>query len=171
MTLFCRIALATCETPMPRDASCCGSSWTRTAYFADPQTPTCATPSTIDRRCAIVVSAYSSICVNGSTFDVSARNMIGADDGLCLCADGGSMFDGRYGIVFEIAAFTSCAALSRSRSRENWRVMFVDPKLELDVISSMPAMAEKAFSRGVATVAAIVSGLAPGEPAPTPIVG
>ena len=90
---------------------------------------------------------------------------------MCLCADGGSIFDGRNGIVFEIAAFTSCAALSRSRSSENCSVMFVDPKLEFDVISSMPAIAEKAFSRGVATVAAIVSGLAPGEPAPTPIVG
>src|SRR5690349_22859500 len=171
ITLFCRIALATCDTPMPRDASCCGSSCTRTAYLADPQTPTSATPSTIDNRCAIVVSAYSSICVMGSTFDVSASIMIGADEGLCLCADGGSMFDGRYGIVFEIAALTSCAALSRSRSSENWSVMFVLPKLELDVISSIPAMAENAFSSGVATVAAIVSGLAPGEFAPTPMVG
>ena len=81
------------------------------------------------------------------------------------------MFDGRYGIVFEIAAFTSCAADSRSRSSENWSVMFVEPRLEFDVISSMPAIAEKAFSSGVATVAAIVSGLAPGEFAPTPIVG
>ena len=41
----------------------------------------------------------------------------------------------------------------------------------LDVISSMPAMAENAFSSGVATVAAIVSGLAPGRFAPTLIVG
>src|SRR5437763_88830 len=99
MTLFWRIAFATCETPMPCDASCCGSSWTRTAYLADPHTPTSATPSTIDRRCAMVVSAYSSSCVIGSTFDVKARNMIGADEGLCLCAEGGSMFDGRNGIV------------------------------------------------------------------------
>ena len=63
----------------------------------------------------MVVSAYSSSCVIGSTFDVKARNMIGADAGLCLCADGGSMFDGKNGIVFEIAAFTSCEALSRSK--------------------------------------------------------
>src|SRR5690242_21929098 len=105
---------------MPRDASCCGSSCTRTAYLAEPQTPTSATPSTIERRCAMVVSANSSTCVIGSTFDVSASIMIGADDGLCLCADGGSMFDGRYGIGFEIDELTSCAVLARSRSSGKW---------------------------------------------------
>ena len=36
---------------------------------------------------------------------------------------------------------------------------------------SMPAIAENAFSSGVATVAAIVSGLAPGRFALTLIVG
>src|SRR5438067_2342555 len=127
MTLFWRMAFATYDTPMPRDASCCGTSCTRTAYFAEPNTPTCATPSTIDKRCAMVVSAYSSSCVIDNTFDVNARKRIGADDGLCLCADGGSMFDGRYGMVFEIAALTSCAADSRSRSSENCNVIFVEP--------------------------------------------
>src|SRR5215467_14545384 len=79
--------------------------------------------------------------------------------------------DGKNGSVLPIAAFTSWAAASTSRSSENVRLMLVLPRLELDVISSMPAMAEKAFSSGVATVAAIVSGLAPGRFAPTLIDG
>src|SRR4029079_12484145 len=45
--------------------------------------------------------------------------------------------------------------------------MFVLPSRLLDVISSMPPTAENAFSSGVATVAAIVSGLAPGRFAST----
>ena len=71
----------------------------------------------------------------------------------------------------EMAAFTSCAAASMSRSGEKVRLTFVEPSELLDVISSMPAMAENAFSSGVATVAAMVSGLAPGKLAPTPMLG
>ena len=118
ITLLLRIAVATCETPMLRDASCAGSSCTRTAYFAEPNTPTDATPSIIDSRCAIVVSAYSSTCVIGSTFDVSAMLRIGAADGFCLRYDGGRIVDGRNGSVLPIAAFTSCAAASTSRSSD-----------------------------------------------------
>jgi len=46
-------------------------------------------------------------------------------------------------------------------------------ELELleEVIASSPAMVENCFSRGVATAAAIVWGLAPGRPAETVIVG
>ncbi len=84
MTLLLRIAFATCDTPMLRLASSFGSSCTRTAYFAEPHTPTDATPSIIDRRCAINVWPYSSTCVIGSTFDVSAMLRIGDADGFCL---------------------------------------------------------------------------------------
>ena len=45
------------------------------------------------------------------------------------------------------------------------------PSDELDVISFTPAMAPRARSSGVATVAAMVSGLAPGSEAVTDIVG
>ena len=73
--------------------------------------------------------------------------------------------------VCAIAACTSCAAPSMSRSSENCRVMFVEPSpLELDMLS-MPAIVENCFSSGVATAAAIVSGLAPGRFALTEIVG
>jgi hypothetical protein len=49
--------------------------------------------------------------------------------------------------------------------------MFVDPRLLDDVISVMPAMRPNCRSSGVATAEAIVSGLAPGNPAETEIVG
>ena len=50
-------------------------------------------------------------------------------------------------------------------------VMRVLPKLELDVISLTPAIAPSERSSGVATVAAIDSGLAPGRLALTWMAG
>ena len=49
--------------------------------------------------------------------------------------------------------------------------MRVDPKELVEVISVTPAILPKERSSGVATVAAIVSGLAPGRLADTEIVG
>jgi hypothetical protein len=71
----------------------------------------------------------------------------------------------------EIPVCTSCAAASMLRSRSNVSVMFVLPCRLLELISVMPAMVENCFSSGVATADAIVSGLAPGRPAMTWIVG
>ncbi len=70
-----------------------------------------------------------------------------------------------------MAACTSCAAASMSRSRLNWMVIDVEPRLLVEVMLSMPAMVENCFSSGVATAEAIVSGLAPGRPADTEMVG
>ena len=70
-----------------------------------------------------------------------------------------------------IAACTSRAALSTVRLRSNCKVTRVLPWAELDVISVTPAMAPNARSSGVATVAAMVSGLAPGRLADTEMVG
>ncbi len=58
-----------------------------------------------------------------------------------------------------------------SRSSENCSVIDVDPRLDVDVMLSTPAMVENCFSSGVATAAAIVCGLAPGRLALTLIVG
>ena len=171
MTLFERTACAISLTLSPRAVSCAGSRSTRTAYFAEPKTFTCETPSTIDSRCAIVVSATSSSAVNVMAFDVRAKNRIGEAAGFCLRYDGGMMFVGRNASDAEIAAFTSCAAASMSRSGLNWSVIDVFPSPLLDVMLSMPAIAENDFSSGVATVAAMVSGLAPGRFALTLIVG
>ena len=58
--------------PMPRYASARGSTWTRTAYFCAPYTSTCATPETVEMRCAMIVSAYSSSVERASVGVVSA---------------------------------------------------------------------------------------------------
>ena len=50
-------------------------------------------------------------------------------------------------------------------------MMLLDPSDEREVICVMPAMAPSARSSGVATVAAMVSGLAPGSAALTEMVG
>src|SRR3954462_6318861 len=50
-------------------------------------------------------------------------------------------------------------------------VMLHAPRLDVDVMLSMPAMVENCFSSGVATAAAMVSGLAPARLALTLIVG
>ena len=57
------------------------------------------------------------------------------------------------------------------RSRENWMLMVVAPWELEELIESMPEIEENCFSSGVATVAAMVSGLAPGRNAVTLIVG
>jgi hypothetical protein len=57
------------------------------------------------------------------------------------------------------------------RSSANWMTIWLCPRLDVDVMLSIPAMVENCFSSGVATVAAIVAGLAPGRLAVTVIVG
>src|SRR5580700_3852951 len=49
--------------------------------------------------------------------------------------------------------------------------MLVEPSVLCDVISLIPAMRPNCRSSGVATADAMVSGLAPGRPAPTWITG
>ena len=70
-----------------------------------------------------------------------------------------------------MAACTSTAAPSRLRLKSNSMVTCVVPSEFVEVIESMPAMAENWFSSGVATADAIVSGLAPGRDAVTSSVG
>ncbi len=70
-----------------------------------------------------------------------------------------------------MAPCTSRAAPSMSRSRSNCKITLLDPRLLEEVISVTPAMRPKARSSGVATVAAMVSGLAPGMRACTTTTG
>ena len=81
------------------------------------------------------------------------------------------MFGGSWREAAPIAACTSWAAASRLRLKLNCRVIEVPPTPEVEVIESMPAMVENCRSSGVATEAAIVSGLAPGCEAETWMVG
>src|SRR5919109_4538426 len=70
-----------------------------------------------------------------------------------------------------MAAWTSWPAASMFRSSVNWMVMLVTPSALVDVIESMPAIVLNCRSSGVATAAAIVSGVAPGRFAMTWMVG
>ena len=72
LTLPAATPSATSSIPMVRVASALGSSWIRTAYLAAPYTLTCATPETVDRRCAMKVSAYSSSSGSESVFELIA---------------------------------------------------------------------------------------------------
>ena len=57
------------------------------------------------------------------------------------------------------------------RSSENCSVIRVIPSALLESIESRPAIVENSFSSGVATAAAMVSGLAPGSDPVTAMVG
>ena len=70
-----------------------------------------------------------------------------------------------------MCACTSCAAASILRSSENCTVMEVLLCELVELICWMPAMVENSRSSGVATVDAMVSGLAPGRAAFTWMVG
>src|SRR5215467_7405002 len=98
--------------------------------------------------------------------------MIGASAGLTFRYVG---FDGRFGGSWPFAALiadcTSRAAPLMSRERSNWSVTAEAPRKLVEVISVTAAIRVNWRSSGVATAEAIVSGLAPGNPAPTEIVG
>src|SRR5262245_4155829 len=129
--------------PILRDARRAGSAWILTAYFCAPKTFTCATPDSVEMRCARSVSAYSSTWLIGSVADERTRKRIGDIAGLALRRLGGvGMPLGSCESVAAIAVCTSCAAASMSRSRENWIVIDVDPCELVEFIESMPAMPE-----------------------------
>jgi len=123
-------------------------------------------------RCARMVSAYSLTVESGRVSEVSVRKKTGASAGFTFRNEGGvDIVDGSCFVAAAIAEFTSCAAASMSRSSENWMVTVETPWPESEVIWSIPGIVENCFSRGVATAAAMVSGLAPGSWAETWIVG
>ena len=158
--------------PIWRAARACGSACTCTAYFWAPSTCTCATPEIIEIRCAMRVSAYSSSVHSGSVGEVRTRYRIGWSAGLTLVKVGGvGMPCGSMRDAWVMAACTSTAAPSSLRLRSNSSVIWVLPSEFDEVIEFSPAIIENWFSSGVATAAAIVSGLAPGRLAVTSRVG
>ena len=78
---------------------------------------------------------------------------------------------GKSARVALMAACTSRAAALMLRFSSNCRLMRVEPMLLLDVISLTPAIVPSRRSSGVATLLAMVSGLAPGRVALTEITG
>jgi hypothetical protein len=117
------------------------------------------------------VSANSFSSVRESTSELSENIMIGASAALALLYEGGLIPCGSWRSVLEIADCTSAAALSISRSSANWIVTLVFPCELDDVMLSIPEIVANCCSSGVATDVAITSGLAPGSPAETVIVG
>ena len=66
-------AASTSLMPICRAASACGSICACMAYFWLPSTCTCATPLTVEIRCAMRVSAYSSSVHGGIVVEVITR--------------------------------------------------------------------------------------------------
>ena len=98
--------------------------------------------------------------------------MIGESAGLTLRKVGGEgMFTGSCRAAAWIAACTSSAAPSISRSKSNWIVTEVMPDELCDVMEVTPGIVENCDSSGVATALAMVSGSAPGRFAETEMVG
>src|SRR5688572_33322333 len=62
----------------------------RTAYFCEPNTLTCATPLTIEMRCATLDCASSSSAESGSVLDRMTMKKIAWSAGLTFWYDGGT---------------------------------------------------------------------------------
>ena len=123
------IADATSSMPICRAASCVGSTSMRTAYFCAPKTLTCATPLTIDRRCARTVSAYWSTCESGSVSRAERQEQdrrVGRVD-LLVRRRRRHLRRQLSAGVRAIIDCTSCAAASMLRLRSNCSVMLVLP--------------------------------------------
>ena len=78
---------------------------------------------------------------------------------------------GRIPLALVMAAWTSIAAASIFLERSNWRFIVVLPWVLVEFMVRKPSIEENCFSRGVATLDAMVSGSAPGNEADTDIVG
>ena len=89
--------------------------------------------------------------------------MMGASEGFVFSYDGGcGRSPGRLACAREIAACTSGAARSTLRLRLKVSVIVVSPSTLFDMMDWRPGICMHSFSRGDATVEAIVSGLDPG---------
>ncbi len=104
--------------------------------------------------------------------EVTNRLMMGMSPGFTLRNEGGvGMPGGSRGMAAAMAVSTSTVAPSMSRLRSNCKVMLVLPWPLDEIIESRPAMVVNWRSSGVATADAMVSGLPPGRPAITVMVG
>src|SRR5271166_5201876 len=164
--------VSTSSMPMPRAANLLGSSCTWTANLAVPKMLTCETPLMLEMAGEIRVSAYSFTMRGETVCELRPIKRMGWSAGFTFCTEGGAgMFGGRRRITAEIADCTSCDAASILRSRTNCMVMPMLPRTLEEVIESRPGTVENWRARGVATEAAMVSGLAPGRAAWTWRVG
>ena len=104
--------------------------------------------------------------VIGRASDVSAMIMIGLSAGFTFLKLGAAgRLVGSWALAALIAACTSWAAESMFFDRSNCRVIWVEPFELVEVICETPLISENCRSSGVATLDAMVSGLAPGRAA------
>ena len=167
-------ATAACTScmEMPRAAMASGLSRTRTAYFWPPKMLTWATPGSWETCWLMMVSAYSCTSESGNVSEITDRNSTGASAGFTLRKLGGTVISiGSWRCATDRADCTSSAALSMLRARSNCTTIEVEPVVLVDEIEVMPAMVASWRSIGVATDAAMVSGLAPGSAALIWMVG
>ncbi len=130
------------------------------------------TPVTWLSFCASTVSAKSLTLSSGRLSEVMASERIGVSAGLTLLYVGGlGRPVGSTPLEALMAACTSSAAASISRSSTNWSVIVVLPNELTEFIADKPGIWPKLRSNGVVTDEAITSGLAPGSCAKTWIVG
>ena len=172
LTLALATALTSLSMPIWRVASAAGSAWMRTAYFAEPNTPTCATPSMVESCRASKVSAYSSTS-DGFSVVGTHRQEHDRDVGRVLFAEGGRLGQ-RLGQVAGGGRDRRLHVLRRAVQaavQAELQLIWVWPWVLVDVIWSMPVMVENWFSSGAATEDAMVSGSAPGRLAITEMVG
>src|SRR5262245_66517101 len=107
---------------------------------------TCATPLTIDSRCATVVWAYSSTLYIGSVSDVSDNSTMGESAGLTLRKDGGfGISAGRRGCARENSHRKTRAAPPLSRSSEKSRVIEGTQKPPTELLPPTAAAAGDRF--------------------------
>ena len=129
LALAAAIAACISSTPMPRAASASGSSWTRTAYFWLPKICTCA--DAVDgrerRRDHLLgegVELGSGVVSLRQRQEQDRR--VGRVD-LAVARRRRSSRPAAGAATRAIAACTSAAALSMSRSRSNWIAIEVEP--------------------------------------------
>ena len=158
------MALATSSRARPYWFNALGSSDTRTAGSELPPACTWPTPGICASFCAMIVEATSKTWPGVSESEVSASARIGACEGFTFryCGMPGMPL-GSCARDALIAACTSRAAASTSRPSSKRSSTWAEPWVLEDVISLSPGMVPSARSSGVATVAAIDSGLAPGR--------
>ncbi len=135
----------------------------RTAGRTLPAIETRPTPCTCDSFCAMIESARSFTSRSWRLSEVSFKVRIGASAGFTRLYTGGyGRLPGSVPLAWLIAACTSCAAMSMSRSIANCRMIVDSPADESELIMVSPEICPRLRSSGVVISAAMVLALAPG---------
>ena len=148
---------------MPKEASACGLTSTRTEGVLPPLTVTRPTPGTSEIFAASRELASDSTSVRFMVFEVIASVMIGASAGFTFAYTGGAgRSAGSRLPVALIAACTSCSAISRLSDRSNCNVITEAPAELAEDIWFNPSISPNWRSSGAVMEDVITCGEAPG---------